>query len=234
MKKLISAILFLFSFSAYAFTLPEVEVSAGVTHANPQDCGIWYMCGQQYPHNLDLNSPAFSFGFTGDLPYKHSGWRAGVEYLGKFSANGIVGPMPDSTFNCPTSNCPQTHFSGDGKVWGLYAEYIYHIGKWRLEGGPTLYRASWTERVPDYVYTADNKGTPPWYHYPDNISSAKWSPGLEAGVGYDFNKHLSAVLSVHMAEDRGVNTGMGGPSDLPSIVKQYVTNISIRYSFKAF
>lgn len=194
-----------------------LQLGLGAAYALPQDSGIWYV--QSYEHTLHLTSLDYSVGV------ESSHWRAGVQSMGRTSAQAIVGANVDGT-TCV--GCPVDHYSGDGKVFGLYAQYIWHLARWRAEFGPWIYRASWQEQVPDYHWAC---GTV-WCVYPTYISSAAWSLGVVGGIGRDFGPY-SIALSARMAGDRGRDTSPTGHGyDMPSIIKGGIVDFSIRYTFK--
>lgn len=200
-----------------------IQLGAGMSSAGGQDCGIWYMCGPQYPHQLHLTSPAFSVGTEG------RNWRAGYAYLGKFQADAtaIASPLPQDVA-CAPGCYPMSQWHGSGRVGGIYLQYVAHWRGFRAEIGPWFYRATWHETVPDwYVNPASFAAYPQalakWgagYHALD-VSNDKTSVGAMGGIGYDFG-HASAVLQVANAGDRGCDR---------SIVKAIVATASIRYLF---
>lgn len=185
-----------------------LNLSAGVTHANPQDCGIWYVCGPQTPYTLGLDSPSVGLG----VETEH--WRAGYEFLGRFSSEAVVGALPDGS---PCGGCKFEHYHGSGKVHGFYGEYIHHMGAFRMEGGLWLYHSSWEENVPDWQNVT---GAPP---QSTTVSQAGWHPGVILGVGYDIGRYTLS-LNARMAAN-------SHDSYSPSIVKSFATNFSIRYSW---
>ena len=194
-----------------------LELGLGLSVANGQDPGIWYMDGPQYPHVLHLTSPELSVGATGEH------WRAGLQYLGKFGADARAIASNDPTLiGCAPGCYPMSTWHGSGKVYGAYAQYVAHWGAWRAEAGPWVYRATWEERVPDYAGRGTCTQREPRFQITDcNVSTDKTSVGAIGGIGRDFGPY-SAVMSIAMASDRGVDR---------SIIKNAVATFQVRRTF---
>ena len=188
----------------------ELEVGVGLAHANGQDCGIWYMCGPGEPYQLHLTTPSYSVGLQG------ANWRAGWLDLGRYGADATAtGTDAEAALGAPLS---QWH--GKGKVRGAYLQYVAHLGAWRAEAGPWVYRATWQEDIPNWFCVRDCNGRTPGLHHL-RVSNDKTSLGAVMGLGRDFGR-VSAVASVAMASDRGCDR---------SIIKNMVVNLELRRRF---
>lgn len=200
--------------SAYCIGLMCLQFGLGVSHANPQDSGIWYMQGPQYPHTLALNSP------NGLIGVQSESFRIGIEYLGRFEANAAAVATNDpSKVACAPGCFPiSSQWHGTGRVMGLYATGVARSGPWYVEGGPFLYRATWNEHVDDWR----NPSIAGYPVQPVNISSDRTSLGALIGAGYRAGR-LEYGIGIHLCPDRG---------NEPSIVKGYVTDLTIRWTFK--
>jgi hypothetical protein len=190
------------------FSLAMIQFGLGISHANPQDCGIWYMCGQQYSHNLTLDSPDVSLGLKGD------NWRAGLEYLGRFASEATaISSNNPALIPCAPQCYPISRWNGAGKLFGFYTEYVYRIDKWHIEAGPWVYRATWTEDIPDYWMP--NVGR---IHV--NVSADSINVGAVLGGGYDFGR-FGLAGTIRMASDRGPDR---------SIVKGFVSTLQVTWT----
>lgn len=130
------------------------EIAVGVAQFAPQRDGVWYQKG--LPHLLVLRSATLQVGATGPLTDTLR-WRAGYKYLGKYSSSAEA--VSDSNYSQAARRCiapcePVQHFYGMGSVHALYATAD---PEWRFDGytvsleiGPTLYRPTWVEEVPDW------------------------------------------------------------------------------------
>lgn len=196
-----------------ALALMCLQIGLGVSHANPQDCGIWYMCGRQYPHALSLNSPSVSVGG------ESRNWRVGYEYSGRFGSEArAIATIDPTLIPCAPRCYPLSTWHGSGKVEGVYVQYVVHSGPWSAEAGPWVYRTTWEVDIPDYTNYATCSGTHTYLSTTNcNVSTDKTSLGAMFGVGYG-----PVVLSVRSAEDRGPDR---------SVIKQLVTNLSFRWRF---
>jgi hypothetical protein len=170
------------------------------------------MDGPQYPHTLLLNSPRASIALRSD------DWRFGYEYLGRFAADGkAISSVNPVDIICAPRCWPLSQYDGSGKVEGLFLEYTAHFGPgYFVEAGPWIYRATWSEVVPDWLDPSHMALGP----HQTVLSSDKTSLGLVAGIGQRF-RHFEAVFDAHMAQDRGSQ---------PSIVKQVILGAEIRYT----
>jgi hypothetical protein len=191
-----------------------LQVALGLSHANPQDCGIWYTCGPQYPNAFGLNSPSLALGVESRV------WRAGVEYTGRFWNRGYAPDTSDpAAIACAPRCYPVSTWIGAGKVFGVYAQYVARLPHgFSLEAGPWLYRATWNELVPDAV-DMNHRNLPPCV-FRDEGHSTSW--GAMVGASYALDDANSVALSVRSAADHGAQ---------PSIVKGFVSNLSLRHSW---
>jgi len=162
-----AAVALLFALGA-ASARADIEVGAGLAHALPQNCGIWYDCGVAGTR-LGLDSLDWSVGLAGDH------WRAGYEHAGRFTTSALI--YPDA---CQRSRClPYGVWQGAGRLDGLYAEYVARLGHWHAEVGPWLYRADWTER----------------YGRRGAYTAGAVTPGIIGGVGYDLGRYTLAATA---------------------------------------
>src|SRR5438309_10818812 len=100
-----------------------MEFGLGASHAHPADCGIWYMCGPQYPHTIIDNSASASVGFVGKR------WRFGLEYLGRFAVDGLAISSTDPTLiGCAPKCFPISYWAGAGTRWGMLACRLTRLG----------------------------------------------------------------------------------------------------------
>ena len=190
-----------------------LQLGVGVSHANPQDCGIWYMCGPQYPHTLHLDSVSESIG----IETEH--WRVGYENLGRFTstAKAIASENP-ALIPCAPKCYPISNWYGSGKVAGGYVEYIVRRGAWHFEAGPWLYRATWQENLTEFPLDAVCGGGSPLVRSTHcNVSADKTTIGAMGGIGYG-----PVAVTIRNASDRGPDR---------SLLKNFVTNVSIRWNW---
>ena len=149
-----------------------LSLGLGQSVAGPQDCGIWYMCGPQYPHTLHLRALSESFG----VESQH--WRAGYQGLGRFGADAAaISSSNPADIACAPGCWPISRWHGDGTVRGIYLEGVYHAGPFSFELGPWLYRATWQETVVGWTPTAT--AAPITL----NVSNDKTSLGAAGGIG---------------------------------------------------
>jgi len=95
-----------------------LQLGLGLTHANPQDCGIFYLCDQ--PANLHLNTLSWSAGVESET------FRAGYEHLGSFRTDGLV----DGDW-----------MHASGSVEGVYTQFVARQKDWWVGIGTWEYRA---------------------------------------------------------------------------------------------
>lgn len=193
-----------------------LQISLGLSHAMPQDSGIWYLKdGPNAPYRLYLDSPSVGVGFEG----KH--WRVGYEYLGRFGSRAITAASYDNLFaHCPTNPCATEHFITEGKVHGLYGEYIVRYKQVGFEIGPTIYRSTLKVAIPDATgYNGSTWSTP----VDVNLSKDSWRLGAIVGVRFDRGRFTYSLNTRIASNDT--------QSYLPSIVKGVVTNFQVRYNF---
>jgi len=116
-----------------------LQLAAGWTHANPQNCGIWYLCQPDAPYTLHQDSPTYSVGVAGEH------WRAGWQGLGRTETDAHVPP--------PVVPVPE-FFRTIGKNRGFYVEGVYRKGPFDFEGGLWLYRSTVAVAVNDYRFNS--------------------------------------------------------------------------------
>ena len=100
-----------------------LQLGIGVTHANPQDCGIWYLCEPNAPYVQHLNAFDWYAGVETET------FRVGYERLGQ---NGTDATIP---------GYGKLHDAGE--VEGVYAERRFEFGMAFLEGGLWVYRSGY-------------------------------------------------------------------------------------------
>lgn len=197
------------------------ELSIGQTQFHHPVDGFWYQ--EPYAHDLQMNSPSAALGVTG-YAVDHVRYHFGYQYLGKVtsSAQAVASDALYAKYGAGASKYVALgSWAGDGNVNMLYATIAPEMkfGDWTVavEGGRTLYRASWTEQVSNYQTEI---GRP--IESNTFVHSAKWAIGstFGASVGY---KNVSVVLSWY-------NIG-GGNDGTPPIYVGNAKNISVRYSF---
>lgn len=188
-----------------------IALGLGVGHANPQGTGEWYMA--QYDHALLLTSP------VAEVALERGHARLSLSYDGRYAVRSVVGSNTDGT----AGSGPMEHYSGSGKLANLCASWVQHAGPWRLEGGPCLLKASWEERVPDYVYWGSGK----WNAWPTNLSANHFVPGASLAVGYDRGP-LTIALGAKLCELRGTDTN---GNNMPSICRGVSEGLTIRWYF---
>lgn len=129
--------------------LSSLVLLLGVSHANPQDPGIWYVADQ--PHVLHQN--AFTYG----LGRETEKYRVGIQSLGKQETDAIVG---------------QAYFTTIGKQWGIYAQRKWSIaGPVKLSGGLWIYRGEVDSTISQHYFSSVSWGYAPlvgvestWHH----------------------------------------------------------------------
>lgn len=198
----------------------ELELSAGGSYANPQQCGVWYTCGQGQPHTLHLTSANWSVGLRGDW------WRAGYTSLGRFSSEALAYPTPGAQL---------AQFNGSGAIEGVYTTLVLPVDPVSIEIGPWLYRASWDENISNWNGVNWPAGVTPYTGTVHSTGSAA-SVGMMAGVEYRIGR-FSVALTSRSGQNRGVTQvrwiGYPVQSDgglQMSIVKQVVTTLELRVS----
>lgn len=202
-----------------------LQLSFGLSHANQQGCGIWYMCGVLYPHDLDISTTYVELGV------ERENWRALLSYDGRYAINGVVGPEANSTFagpgcaGAPSASCPAQHLSGVGKEQNFCGEYLVKLGQhWRIETGPCLYHVQWVERSPDLHYWNGSK----FVLYPTYLAANKWNPGAVLGVNYKLTNGASFTTQVKMCDLRGIDQNA---NSMPSICRAVLGEAGFRFQF---
>jgi hypothetical protein len=179
----------------------SVEVGAGVAQARTQGNGVWYQEGFQ--HSLNLHSPAFLLGVTGDLT-PDIAWHVDAISLGSYSVDSQDTPN-DANYSGSGyrgNALPLAHYMGSGSVYGIAATIQAHTqGKWQfgVQAGPFLYHSDWTLAVPNWYPSAE---TAPGVFVqtgpisPINVSQSQWALGYTVAASL---KHgpLSLVLSYY-------------------------------------
>lgn len=153
----------------------QLEIGAGIAHAQTQGNGTWYQDG--FPHTLRLTQPVALIGLTGRFT-RHMDWHLDTVSLGRYRSDS-QDVLPDGNYSATSAthcNGPcnaLAHYMGAGRIWGLQALLARHTsGTWRLgiEGGPFLYHESWRLSVPNW-YAPD--GT----HYAIQTRQRRWGLG---------------------------------------------------------
>jgi len=165
----------------------RVEVGAGIAQAIPQDNGTWYQEG--FPHSLNLRSPVFLLGVTGDLT-PNIAWHVDAVSLGSYSVDSQDTPN-DANYSGSGyrgNHLPLAHYVGSGSVYGIAATIQAHTqGKWRfgVQAGPFIYHSAWTLAVPNWYPSAEVAPgvfaqTGPVS--PINVSQSQWAIGYTVGA----------------------------------------------------
>jgi len=123
-----------------------VEVSAGMGHANAQNCGIWYTCDAGSPYHLHQDAATYSLGAA--LPE----WRAGLQRLGNTETDAYV--------SLPADGGP-AYYTVVGKTRGVYLEKVWRHGPMSVEAGLWLYRASVHTAANGAIYSSAANGVGP-------------------------------------------------------------------------
>ena len=202
-----------------------LQLGLGFSHANTENCGIWYMCGVLYPHQLNVTNVAAT------VAVQKGNWRVEGSYDGKFRSAATTGPDATSSFDTcggvPGPNCPAEHFYTDGKEQNLCVEWVAHLGQHlQAELGPCVYHATFTVNVVDWVYQGQPGGR--WLPQPVNMSANKWNPGFAAGIAYSFTPHTAAAIDVKMCELRGLDNNL---NNMPSLCKGILGETTFRWTF---
>jgi hypothetical protein len=173
-----------------ALDAPVAEIAVGVSRFMAQRDGVWYQKG--FPHEIVLTSVTAQLGMTGSIT-ESTRWRAGYKYLGKFSSSAEA--VSDANYNQQTKSCngpcePVQHFYGTGSIQAVYAtldpEWYFGGHAVSVEIGPTLYRATWVEEVPDWrpcegVAPCGRQAIAVRHH-------ANWQTGAVLGAGVRFGR----------------------------------------------
>ena len=184
MKKAFLAGILAFAPLAHA---ASIEVGAGVARSTTQGNGVWYQEG--FPHSLDLQSPAFLIGVTGDLTPTLA-WHVDAVSLGSYSVNSQDTPN-DANYSgsgYKGTPLPLAHYIGSGSVYGIAATLQAHTqGKWQfgIQAGPFLYHSTWALTVPNWypsIRITHNIFDPTGPVSPINVSQSQWALGYTAGA----------------------------------------------------
>ncbi|MGN6661602.1 MAG: hypothetical protein ACTHKN_21665 [Achromobacter mucicolens] len=146
----------------------RLEAAIGQSRYTAQSDGTYYQEGM--PHQLKLNAPAWSAGFTGPV-YRSASW--GVDWhvnytdLGRVSVDCTCTPL-DANYDLATKRkgdmaIPDAHFQGSGRARGValtLEPYVMYRG-WRfgIEGGLFPYRPEFDVTVSDLAYSMDGPRT---------------------------------------------------------------------------
>lgn len=183
-RAVITAILAACAVSAHAASL---EVGAGAARYEPLGNGIWYQEG--FEHKLDLQSPAFMVGATGDLT-PGVAWHVDYVYLGRASVDSWDTPVdanyaPQNANHCNGACLPLVHVQGAGTVQGIAATLEPHVdlSGWRfgVEAGPFLFFPTWSMSVPNWVAATGNRGNTDWQSTADG--NLYWQSGYRPQIG---------------------------------------------------
>lgn len=192
MKKLL-LILLLVPALAHAGSWFQYEAGIGVSKYQDNGDDFWYQAG--FPHQLDLTSPAYEVGITGNIIQRsHWGvdWHADYVWLGMVHTQATVTPVDDN-YNQVTRQCngpcdPMATDTGSGHDQGFILTAEPHIDysgvKLGFEVGPYLHRASWSVLVQNDFNVPG--GTIDLQHQP------KWLVGYVAGVSVSYRNFTLA------------------------------------------
>jgi hypothetical protein len=164
----------------------HLEVGVGGSAYQRGRDGRWVQDG--FPHKVDLTAPAFEVGLTGDL-YQAAkwgiSWHVDYVWLGTVKTQSLATPN-DANYNLKTKSCngpcwPLANYVGSGHNQGfaLTLEPHYDVGGWRfgVEGGPYVYRSTWSEDVSGWVASPDS--SPTSFHINNN---PQWAIGAVVGA----------------------------------------------------
>ncbi len=204
----------------------EAEIG-GASFADRGD-GFWYQEG--FPHRLDLQTPAVSAGFTGDvMRYGRYGlaWHADYVYIGKVHTAALA-VADDANYNLTTKGCngeclPLGRWYGTGFSHGLrltLEPYVMYRG-WRfgVEAGYYISKNYWKMNVQDWQPTFDaipreltvyDDGN--WRAYPT--------------FGLSIGRENFDVLLRHYRNQSRTDPTTGSPA-----IWSYTTSLTIRYRF---
>lgn len=148
------AIILAFALASVTAHAAQIEVGAGVAQSATNGDGTWYQQGLQ--HSLNLKTPAFMVGVTGNIS-PHFSWHLDAVDLGSYSVNSWD-TYQDDFYNTQTHQCVShcgelLHFLGSGHIYGVAATLEAHTtGAWQvgIEAGPFLYHSRWGVNVSNY------------------------------------------------------------------------------------
>lgn len=176
---------------AYAW---QFEAGVGESYFPDSGNGVYYEDGPNYPHTLNLHSPAFEFGITGDIASSF-GWHADLVYLGSVKTDAVVNSN-DANYSPATGGCngpcaPTENMHGSGTITGiaLTGEVHHDYGGFRLaaEAGPFVF-------IPQWQVTISNPLGSYNYKYASNVQigavlGASLARGpLSVGFQYFFDR----------------------------------------------
>lgn len=184
MKHLLALLLVMCLPSAYA-----VDFEASIGAAKFHDLGnmTWYQEG--LPHRLQLTTPAFELGVTGDI-IPGLAWHVGYVYLGRVRTDAVATP-DDANYNRYTKSCEgqciaHSNFTGRGDSHGVkltLEPYTVYRG-WRIgiEAGAYVSKNRWAVTVYDWI---GSPGDTPKTIRVDDRSGWRAAPvvGLSIGRG---------------------------------------------------
>lgn len=116
--------------------------------------GNWYQEGYEY--TIERKPEVYSLGIADKINDDWS-WRFGYSSLGKIKSDALA-VASDNNYNpannppCNGACWPLSRWLGSGKVEGLYASGVYHIGRFNFELGVFGYHPKWEMNVKDWVY----------------------------------------------------------------------------------
>ena len=183
----------------------QVEIGAGMAHAQTNGNGTWYQEG--FARTLRLNSPVLEIGVTGRVR-SWLRWHVDAVDLGRYASNAQAVPDanydPASSTFCAGACMPTQDFVGDGRIAGVQALLSLHTrGAWQvgIEGGPFLYHESWRLDVPN------------WYLVPGQIIPiatyrARWAIG--SVVGFTLSHGRWTLALSRYADGAGFGHHVGG------------------------
>ena len=116
----------------------------GISHANPQDCGIWYVCNASSPYVLHQNAPTFGVSETVGK------WQLGVQTLGRTETDAYV---VDNGFTGV--------FRTVGKEWGVSVLRRWESKGLSLDAGLWVYKSEVFSWINDQYYTSHAFGVAP-------------------------------------------------------------------------
>lgn len=187
-----------------------VELSAGNTQFRQAEDGLWYQ--SEFDHNIDLNSRSWAVGI------KYDNWRFGYEHFGSVKSHALATASDEDYLDGPPY-WPLSNWHGKGETRGLYLTRQFDItDKFYAEVGAWIYQSSWLMTIPDWRACETCE---PQYLQVKHNNETQYN-GV-AGVGYRLSDHFDLSLTYRAVQNGG--------DQWPTIVRDYSSNLSVRFSF---
>lgn len=193
-------LLALAAISAGAQAETRFEIGVGMAKAEAKEDGNWYQ--KRFPHELDLNSQAITFGTRADMTERialHVGaYRFGQNKSNAWAVTHDALYAPKSPTGCPGECPPMANFQGHGFTWGLRAMAEFHttgpvqVG---FMAGPIAYRTTWTENIPDWFPTEPTaEGYTVGPVIPLHLRHTRWNISGAAGVRVTHKRMFAELM----------------------------------------